>query len=58
MKYLKKTEIFTYRENSLTHMFFKKNKFGKRKLHFKKGSTGLNLIKLMKLPSMVTLDKN
>ena len=50
--------FFTNRENSLSHMLLKKNKFGKRKLHFKKGATGWNLMKLLKVPGMLTLDKN
>ena len=48
--------FFTNGENSLLHMFFKKNKFGKRKLQIKKGSTGRNLKKLIKLPAILSLD--
>ncbi|TFF88222.1 MAG: hypothetical protein EU548_09140 [Promethearchaeota archaeon] len=48
--------FFTNGENSLFHMLFKKNKFGKRKLQIKKGSTGRNLKKLIKIPAILSLD--
>ncbi len=43
-------------ENSLMHMMFKKNVFGKRKLRFSKGTTGMNLGLLLKLPKILVLD--
>ncbi|MFO8020793.1 MAG: hypothetical protein R6U96_19375 [Promethearchaeia archaeon] len=48
--------FFTNGENSLIHMLFKKNKFGKRKLRINKGTTGRNLKKLIKLPSILRVD--
>ena len=48
--------FFTNGENSLFHMLFKKNKYGKRKLQIKKGTTGRNLKKLIKIPGILSLD--
>lgn len=48
--------FFTNGENSLFHMLFKKNKYGKRKLKIEKGPTGRNLKKLVKLPAILSLD--
>ena len=48
--------FFTNGENSLLHMLFKKNKFGKRKLRINKGTTGRNLKKIIKLPSILSLE--
>ncbi|MCP4760641.1 MAG: hypothetical protein GY870_02595 [archaeon] len=44
-------------ENSLFHMLLKKNKFGKMKLRFSKGTTGYNIRKLLQLPGIIVLDK-
>lgn len=41
---------------STLHMLFKKNRFGERKLKFRKGTTGLNLGLLLKLPKILVLD--
>ncbi|MHA1268547.1 MAG: hypothetical protein ACTSPY_02050 [Candidatus Helarchaeota archaeon] len=49
--------FFVNGEKSLFHMLIKKNKFGKRKLTFVKGTTGRNLRKLLKLPSIFVMDK-
>jgi len=48
--------FFTNGENSTLHMLMKKNRFGERKLRFKKGTTGLNLGKLLKLSKLLVLD--
>jgi hypothetical protein len=48
--------FFSNGENSTLHMMMKKNRFGERKLRFKKGTTGLNLGKLLKLSSLLVLD--
>lgn len=49
--------FFVNGENSVVHMITKKNRFGKRKLRFSKGTTGRNLRKLLKLPKIIVLDK-
>ena len=48
--------FFTNGENSLIHMLFKKNKFGKKKLQIKKGTTGRNLKKVKKIPGIFRID--
>ncbi|MFX0032304.1 MAG: hypothetical protein ACFE9P_06520 [Candidatus Hermodarchaeota archaeon] len=49
---------FSSGEYSTLHMMFKKNKFGFRKLRFKKGNTGKGYIGiLLKLPKILVLDK-
>ena len=48
--------FFANGENSTLHMLMKKNRFGERKLRFKKGTTGLNLGKLLKLSKLLVLD--
>lgn len=50
--------FFTNGENSLLHMLFKKNKYGMRKILIKKGTTGRNLKKLMKISSILTMNGN
>jgi len=50
--------FFTNGENSLFHMLLKKNKYGMRKLRIGKGTTGRNFKKLIKLPSIFSIDKN
>ena len=50
--------FFCNGENSVLHMLLKKNKYGKRKLRFSKGTTGRNLFKLLKLSKLIVLDKN
>jgi hypothetical protein len=47
---------FSNGTNSTLHMLLKKNQFGKRKLRFNKGTTGLNLGLLLKLPKILVLD--
>ncbi|MFX1412276.1 MAG: hypothetical protein ACFFA2_00425 [Promethearchaeota archaeon] len=43
---------------STLHMMFKKNKFGFRKLRYKKGNTGKSYLGiLLKLPKILVLDK-
>ncbi|MHA1131803.1 MAG: hypothetical protein ACTSQI_15440 [Candidatus Helarchaeota archaeon] len=49
--------FFVNGENSLLHMLLKRNKFRKRKFKFGKGTTGRNLRKLIKLPSIFVMDK-
>ncbi|MHA1700614.1 MAG: hypothetical protein ACTSWN_17385 [Promethearchaeota archaeon] len=49
--------FFVNGEYSLFHMLFRKNKYKKRKLCFRKGTTGRNLRKLIKLPSIFIMDK-
>jgi len=44
-------------ENSVLHMLRKKNKFGCKKLQIKKGTSGHNLLMLLKLPKILVLDK-
>jgi len=49
---------FSNREYSTLHMMLTKNRFGKRKLQFSKGSNGKrNLGLLLKLPKILVLDK-
>ena len=49
---------FSNGQYSTLHMMFKKNKFGKTKLRFSKGSNGKrNLGLLLKLPKILVLDK-
>ena len=43
--------------NSTVHMVTKKNVFGKKKLRIQKGTTGRNLGKLLKLASLLVIDK-
>ncbi len=49
---------FTNGEYSTIKMMTGKNRFGKRKLRFKGGTTGRNMGKLLKLPKILVLDKN
>jgi len=44
-------------ENSVLHMLRKKNKFGFKKLQIKKGTSGHNLMMLLKLPKILVLDE-
>ncbi len=48
---------FSNGENSTVHMLTKKNRFGYKKLRFKKGTTGRNLGKLLTLPKLLVLEK-
>ncbi|MFX0180468.1 MAG: hypothetical protein ACFE78_09765 [Candidatus Hodarchaeota archaeon] len=49
---------FSSREYSTLHMMLKKNKFGFRKLRYKKGNTGKGYLGiLLKLPKILVLDK-
>ncbi|MFX1259404.1 MAG: hypothetical protein ACFFAN_16230 [Promethearchaeota archaeon] len=49
---------FSSGEYSTLHMMFKKNKFGFRKLRYKKGNTGKGYLGiLLKLPKILVLDK-
>lgn len=48
--------FFSNGENSTMHMMMKKNRFGERKLRFKKGTTGRNIGKLLKLSKLLVLD--
>jgi len=49
---------FSNGQYSTLHMMFKKNKYGKTKLRFSKGSDGKrNLGMLLKLPKILVLDK-
>ncbi|MGB5911413.1 MAG: hypothetical protein WBH31_09490 [Promethearchaeia archaeon] len=48
---------FSSGENSTLHMIFKKNKFGFKKLRYKKGNTGKGYLGiLLKLPKILVLD--
>ena len=47
---------FTNRTYSTLKMMFTKNRFGKRKLLFRRGTTGSNYGKLLKLPKVLVLD--
>ena len=49
--------FFCNGENSVVHMMKKKNRFGRRKLRFKKGTTGWNIGKLLTLSKLLVLDK-
>ena len=44
-------------ENGVVHMMTKKNRFGRRKLRFKKGKTGWNIGKLLALSNILVLDE-
>ena len=48
---------FTNREYSTMKMMTSKNRFGKRKLRYKGGTTGRNMGMLLKLPKILVLDK-
>jgi len=48
---------FTNGEYSTLKMMTTKNRFGKRRLRFKGGTTGRNMGKLLKLPKVLVLDK-
>jgi putative sterol carrier protein len=48
---------FTNGEYSTMKMMTGKNRFGKRKLRYKGGTTGRNMGKLLKLPKILVLDK-
>jgi hypothetical protein len=48
---------FTNRKYSTLRMMVTKNRFGKRRLRYKGGTTGRNLGKLLKLPKVLVLDK-
>jgi hypothetical protein len=49
--------FFCNGENSVVHMMTKKNQFSRRKLRFKKGTTGWNIGKLLYLSKLLVLDK-
>ena len=49
--------FFCNGENSTLSMIRKMNRFGYKKLRIKKGTTGHNLSKLLKIPSIIQLDK-
>ena len=49
---------FVNGEYSTVKMMTSKNRFGKRRLRFKGGTTGRNMGKLLKLPKVLVLDKN
>ena len=48
---------FTNGEYSTMKMMTGKNRFGKRKLRYKGGTTGRNMGMLLKLPKILVLDK-
>ncbi len=48
---------FTNGEYSTMKMMLGKNRFGKRRLRYKGGTTGRNLGKLLQLPKVLVLDK-
>ncbi|MGY5873527.1 MAG: hypothetical protein RTV72_14865 [Candidatus Thorarchaeota archaeon] len=48
---------FTNGEYSTIKMMTSKNRFGKRKLRYKSGTTGRNMGILLKLPKILVLDK-
>jgi hypothetical protein len=48
---------FTNGKHSTLKMMFSKNRFGKRRLLYKGGTTGRNFGKLLKLPKILVLDK-
>lgn len=48
---------FTNGQYSTIKMMTSKNRFGKRKLRYKGGTTGRNMGKLLKLPKILVLDK-
>ena len=47
---------FTIGQYSTLKMMFTKNRFGKRRLRYKGGTTGSNMRKLLKLPKILVLD--
>ncbi len=49
--------FFSNGDNSTVHMLTKKNRFGYKKLRFKKGTTGRNIGKLLKLSKLLVLEK-
>jgi hypothetical protein len=48
---------FTNGQYSTLKMMTSKNRFGKRRLRYKGGTTGRNMGKLLKLPKILVLDK-
>ena len=48
---------FTNGEYSTVKMMTGKNRFGKRKLRYKGGTTGRNMGKLLQLPKVLVLEK-
>ncbi|MFX0046077.1 MAG: hypothetical protein ACFE8Z_09535 [Candidatus Hermodarchaeota archaeon] len=48
---------FTNGEYGTAKMMLTKNRFGNRRLRYKGGTTGRNMGKLLKLPSILVLDK-
>lgn len=48
---------FTSGKYGVLKMMLTKNRFGKTKLRFKGGTTGMNLGKLLKIPKILVLDK-
>lgn len=48
---------FTNGQYSTIKMMTSKNRFGKRRLRYKGGTTGRNMGKLLKLPKILVLDK-
>jgi hypothetical protein len=48
---------FTNGQYSTIKMMTAKNRFGKRKLRYRSGTTGRNMGKLLKLPKILVLDK-
>ena len=48
---------FTNGQYSTIKMMTSKNRFGKRRLRYKGGTSGRNMGKLLKLPSILVLDK-
>lgn len=49
---------FTNGQYSTIKMMTSKNRFGKRKLRYKGGTTGRNMGKLLKLPKILVLEKD
>ncbi len=49
--------FFCNGENSIVNMMTKKNRFGRRKLRFSKGTTGFNIGKLLALSKILVLEK-
>jgi hypothetical protein len=49
---------FTNGQYSTLKMMTSKNRFGKRRLRYKGGTTGRNMGKLLKLPRILVLDKD
>ncbi|MHA2210300.1 MAG: hypothetical protein ACXABV_14145, partial [Candidatus Thorarchaeota archaeon] len=47
---------FTNGQYSTLKMMTSKNRFGKRRLRYKSGTTGRNMGKLLKLPRILVLD--